>query len=385
MSLHEFDSGAGLESMLLHFSRDLETATSHSFSPLLDGYMVVTQSEAKLASGGALNPHGSGPRVPLAAKSPNVNLPVCKGKTPLRPTTSFTGDIALTVTPHMNCNTDNQSASVNISLDLSRPCTPFQPIPPLAISSPLSVPSLYEFLSRNRCASIAEPCPSTSVAHSESHLAPSLDISVIEPPRRSDTPSTRPLAIRIPASVAHHNSPYVPWSSPVRRTILRPMTPTSAATSRFSAYSRPYSRSGARAPEPRDVDDTPSPSPTARPRFLRLSKSLKHLRKSMRQGARRVKKVFKRAEPGRPVETAVPPRESPRGLILPPLPSPAVSCESSNSNTLADWLRDCERKLERATPRMMTLEEYDECGSWRDRTSILDACEVQSILFSDDA
>ena len=52
----------------------------------------------------------------------------------------------------------------------------------------------------------------------------------------------------------HPNSPYVPWQTPARRQITRPLT-----ASNFSlpsgCYSRPLSRSGARAPEPDDVSN----------------------------------------------------------------------------------------------------------------------------------
>ena len=57
----------------------------------------------------------------------------------------------------------------------------------------------------------------------------------------------------LPRDSGHPNNPYVPWQTPARRQITRPLT-----ASNFSlpsgCYSRPLSRSGARAPEPDDVD-----------------------------------------------------------------------------------------------------------------------------------
>ncbi|KAJ7900055.1 hypothetical protein B0H14DRAFT_3765870, partial [Mycena olivaceomarginata] len=231
----------------------------------------------------------------------------------------------------------------------------FQPLPPVLATSPLHLSSFLDDITPHSL-------------HNEP-TAPSLT---------SETPSPQrvfhQLSIEIP-SVSHPNSPYVPWPSPVRRNILRPLSPSSQV-SRFSDYSRPYSRSGARAPEPQEEPHYIVPHN----KFLRLSRSFKNLRKTVKQSVKHVKnalrKTSKAKSPEASVEVAVPPirYQSP----TPPLPSPVASCESSNTNTLADWLRECEAKVERATPHFMTLEEYEERGSWMDLSTVQDESEIQS-------
>ncbi|KAJ7706467.1 hypothetical protein B0H17DRAFT_1037355 [Mycena rosella] len=328
MSLHDFDSRTGLETMVLHFGPD--SFSSHSLSPTsLDGYIVVPKAD----------------RVPLAAKSHNVQnrrIPRC-GSVPAK--FGVAQDISLVVPTSRPCT------PVNHVLDATRNASPpFQPLPRLA-TSPFRLPSFLDL------------------------TAPSL---------RSESPSPRPiprpLSIDIP-SVSHPNSPYVPWASPVRRNILRPLTPSSHVSG-FSVYSRPYSRSGARAPEPQDPD---SPPP-AQNKFLRLSKSFKNIRRTVKQGMKHVKNALKKTSKAKSPETVDAPIRCPPPLTIqcpsptPPLPSPTASCESDNTTTLAVWLRQCEMNLERATPHFMTLQEYEERGSWIDLTSVRDESETHSSL-----
>ncbi|KAJ7071297.1 hypothetical protein C8F01DRAFT_427026 [Mycena amicta] len=262
-------------------------------------------------------------RVPLA----NIQ-PVQSKRTIRKPVPALTISPPRSTTPISVL--DDFSPDTPLSLSISTPCTPFQPLPPVFATSPLRLPSF-------------------------------LDLAL-----HSDPPPQPAQLIDIP-SVTHPNSPYVPWPSPIRRTILRPLTPSS----QVSRYSRPYSRSGARAPEPQD--DVPAPS-----RLLRLRKSLKNIKEGV---VKHVKKALRKMPKAKLPPSPPPLPIAPLSIIPSPvLPSPTVSCESSKTNTLVEWLRDCAAAAEHAIPTYMTLEEYEERGSWRDLRSV---GEVPSPLFSD--
>ncbi|KAJ7462664.1 hypothetical protein B0H11DRAFT_2053733 [Mycena galericulata] len=345
MSLHDFDSRAGLETMVLHFGHDSGSFSSHSLSPAtaLDGYIMVPG------------------RVPLADKSHNAqNHPIPRlGSRPTKLAFGIAPDLSLAVSPSRPSTPAAHGIEFDVAtnpsftiISLSRPSTPFQPLPPVLAASPLRLPSFLDLTLQ------------------------SLDD---EPTAKPESPSPRPiqLSIEIP-SVSHPNSPYVPWASPVRRNILRPLSQASHVSG-FSGYSRPYSRSGARAPEPQEPD---SPLPTHN-KLLRLSKSFKNLRRTVKEGVRHVKNAFNIKRVSKAKTPHVVDEPASCRSPIPPLPSPVESCESSNTTTLAEWLRECEANVQRATPHLMTLEEYEERGSWKDRTSIRDEFEIQSPLNSE--
>ncbi|KAJ6627206.1 hypothetical protein B0H10DRAFT_1996051 [Mycena sp. CBHHK59/15] len=209
----------------------------------------------------------------------------------------------------------------------SRPCTPFQPLPPVLVTSPLRLPSFLDITLQSL------DCEPT---------APSL--------KSSESPSPQPifnqLSIEIP-SVSHPNSPYVPWA-------------------------------GARAPEPQEPGLLPTQT-----RFLKLSKSFKNLRRTVKQGVKHVKNALKKFETSRPSPSPTIDPEISFPLQSPSFPSPTASCESSETTTLAVWLRQCEMNVERATPHFMTLEEYEERGSWMDMSSVRDEFEIHSCLVAE--
>ncbi|KAJ7783478.1 hypothetical protein DFH07DRAFT_1054728 [Mycena maculata] len=328
MSLHDFDSRAGLETMVLHFGHDSDSFTSHSLSPA-DGYIMVPKAD----------------RVPLAEKSYNVqNRPIPRRSSKSAKLASTVArDISRPSTPAKHA-----PDVTSLTISISRPCTPFQALPPVRVTSPLRLPSFLDLTLQ------------------------SLDNEPTAPSLKSKSPSPQPiqLSIEIP-SVSHPNSPYVPWPSPVRRNILRPLTPASHVSA-FSGYSRPYSRSGARAPEPQEPDSPIAP----KNKFLRLSKSFKNLRRTVKEGVKLVKNALhgKKASKDKTPHTVEAPIPSP----IPPLPSPVESCESTHTTTLAEWLRQCEEDVERATPHCMTLDEYEERGSWMDLTDMRDESEMSS-------
>ncbi|KAJ7275316.1 hypothetical protein B0H12DRAFT_1086720 [Mycena haematopus] len=350
MSLHEFEPRAGLrETMVLHFSHD----SSHSLSERTAlGYIVVPKPD----------------RLPLAAKSHNVeSRPIPRSiNKPAKLSSRAPQDICMAVSPPRPCisGKDAIESELPLAVSLSRPCTPFQPLPPVIATSPLRLSSFLDDI----------------ILHSLHNEPPA---HCVPPSFESGSPSPQPLfqqlSLEIP-SLSHPNSPYVPWPSPVRRNILRPLTPSSQV-SHFSGYSRPYSRSGARAPEPQE----PNSPPHNHTKFLRLSRSFKNLGRAVKRSVRHVKNTLRKTSKSpEAVAEVVDPQTRCPSSFPPPLPSPVASCESSHTNTLAEWLQECEAKVERATPHFMTLEEYEERGSWMDLTTIHDESEVHSPPMSDD-
>ncbi|KAJ7630670.1 hypothetical protein FB45DRAFT_916228 [Roridomyces roridus] len=311
MSLHELHR-AGLETIhVLH----CPPSSPHSLSAGLDGYIMVPKD-----------------RLPLADKL-NAQHVLPRSATS-KPAKEQRFDATI-----------DQSYTL---ITVSRPSTPFEPLPPLLATSPLRLSSFLDTVLQS-----SDPEP------------------VAAPP---ESPPSRP-ARRTPKKLDiffNPNSPYAPLTPEHRRAFLRPLTPAS----QVSAYSRPYSRSGARAPEP----DSPLPAG----KFLRLSKSFKNLRRTVKEGVRHVKnalgcnKASKAKTPQLADDPVVPPP-------VPPLPSPVQSCGSStHTTTLAEWLRDCEANIERSAPNLMTLEEYEERGSWLEGSSIQDESEIHSLLMTED-
>ncbi|PBL00792.1 hypothetical protein ARMGADRAFT_1058746 [Armillaria gallica] len=244
---------------------------------------------------------------------------------------------------------------------LSEPST-FHPLPPLPPSSSLQLSTLLDINFQPFAFSTGFPTPTPPVQSSP-------PISSSPGNRRNNTPATDESLFHMPA-LSHPNSPYVPWESPVRREILRPLTPSSFV----SHYSRPLSRSGARAPEPPETEEEPSRQRPTR-KLHKVSKSILNLRQAVTQVTKRFKFAQKRRSLDQPDLPEFPKthwqsdplliaRHRPR--FPPPSPSSA-SFDSTNTNSLAAWLaaRQCEAKewnLE--AQRGVALEEYDRAGSW---------------------
>ena len=202
----------------------------------------------------------------------------------------------------------------------------------------------------------------------------------VTPPKIHDEP------FLIPA-FQHPNSPYVPWAPPLRRRILQPFPPGSRSSVLSNSYSRPVSRSGARAPEP---TETFEPTRT-------LPKNWKQLRQTISKGVNRVMAHFatlkwsflvkRPASPSTAISYAgnspvisqddpfFPENYSP--LPISPLATltqrriftqSTVSLASSDSATLAAWLsarqRASHEERDYDPASMMSLEEYERLGSW---------------------
>ncbi|KAK0208560.1 hypothetical protein DFS33DRAFT_1451506 [Desarmillaria ectypa] len=241
----------------------------------------------------------------------------------------------------------------------------FHPLPPLPPSSSLQLATLLDINFPSFAFSTGLPISTPPVQSSP-------PIPSFTGNRRNNTPATDNSIFHMPA-LSHPNSPYVPWESPVRREILRPLTPSSFV----SHYSRPLSRSGARAPEPPETEEEPLRQRPTR-KLHKVSKSILNLRQAVRSVAQ-VTKRFKFAQKRRSLDQPDLP-EHPRThwqsdpLLIaryrprlhPPSPSSA-SFDSTNTNSLAAWLaaRQCEAKeWDLDAQRGVALEEYDRAGSW---------------------
>ena len=261
----------------------------------------------------------------------------------------------------------------------------FRPLPPLPSASTLQLPSFLN-LSTRSFGSVADLSPH--------RLTVSLPASAaLFPVSSSPVPSSRHAVVRetnnnkvfgpqwIPA-FHHPNSPYVPWSSPVRRRILPPPSPV--------LPSSPFTRSGAVAPEPwasSTFSDTQNKSPRER-----LSSSWKSLKNSIKKG---VKTVVSRLGKSRvSLRTLCTSHDMLRTYddtnttcaAQPPMTSHAMrstpgeahssgpgdslaSFVSSDSKTLAAWItqrRATETCVVDDTLREMSVEEYELMGSWLD-------------------
>jgi hypothetical protein len=266
----------------------------------------------------------------------------------------------------------------------------FKPLPPMPESSPLRT-SFLDFslcsapLSPESQLEATPPTIPSSISPQQSRKAltqdqPKCDKSISR--KIHDDP------FFIPA-FQHPNSPYVPWAPPIRRRIIRPPTAGSHVSVLTSCYSRPISRSGARAPEPAE---TPEPVQFLAP----PSKGWKQFRQTISNGINRVavhfralKRPFSAKRPASPFTTtchtpsishedtflAANYSSSPnspvavltgRRLFMPS----TASLVSSDSATLAAWLaarqRASQDERDYDPTSMMSLEEYERIGSWLD-------------------
>lgn len=269
----------------------------------------------------------------------------------------------------------------------------FKPLPPMPESSPLCT-SFLDFSSHSTTP-LPEPHSKTALPAIPSSTLPQQSYSaLVQGQPRNDHLTTQKIhdePFLIPA-IQHPNSPYVPWAPPVRRRILRPAAPTSHVSLLSSHYSRPTSRSGARAPEP---VETPEPVRTLSPAW----RGWKQFRQSISHGASRIATylgALKRPLANRqPVSSctaksdaiqirSISPEDTFFVTDYSPSPTPplaaltgrrpftpsTVSLASSDSATLAAWLATRRRvaleERDYDPGSLMTLDEYERMGSWLD-------------------
>lgn len=273
------------------------------------------------------------------------------------------------------------------------PCSPdipsFRPLPPLPSASALQLPSFLNF-STPSLTSLADPHPRPSITslpasallRSPSPVASSRPVIVYETGNNKVIESPQ----WIPA-FHHPNSPYVPWSSPVRRRILPSPSPFPPSP---DCSSSPFIRTGAVAPEPW-TSSTFSQAHN-KSRKERLLSSWKSFKNSIKKG---VKTVISRIGKSRaPLKTICISRDVhstydviDTTTVQPNLTSNVIpsilakthnssgprdslaSFVSSDSTTLAAWL--AERRITASyvinnTAREMSMEEYELMGSWLD-------------------
>ncbi|KAJ3790252.1 hypothetical protein GGU10DRAFT_431054 [Lentinula aff. detonsa] len=177
-------------------------------------------------------------------------------------------------------------------------------------------------------------------------------------------------------SLRHPNSPYVPWDSPMRRQIFRPLTPESSESlaSRSEA-----SRSGARAPEPVDPLDDDH-------KAVKVSWGIRKVHRTVKHVAGVAKRMFMRQKFGPPplaINTHLP-NTSLHPPVYPPSPGVA-SFDSSNTRSLALWL-DARRQetleWDADSRHFMSLEDYERRGSWINFAGVcsVPGCSVHSRL-----
>lgn len=253
----------------------------------------------------------------------------------------------------------------------------FRPLPPLPTASPLQLPSFIDL-------SASTP---TSAFRSTTSAPTALLFCVPAEPRKR---FVRKVRKEVPAgphwipAFHHPNSPYVPWTLPVRQRILPPPSLVSLSPDESS----PCSRSGALAPEPwtsHSFSDSPKFS-----RKDKVSSSWKSFKNTIKRGVKKVvahlgktKKVSKELSNIQDI-----PRSSGDNNIMGTCNTPAAICpeqsilvdnsrsrismasfSSSDSTTLATWLAErCTAAPEVAHRASggMTIEAYEFMGSWLD-------------------
>ncbi|KAF8140084.1 hypothetical protein EV363DRAFT_1499371 [Boletus edulis] len=324
------------------------------------------------------------PKVPMLI--PNHTLPHDTYRIPARklkkqkphretrtPLADKTASNNLTARPHhptssMLLHSLSTAGEANLLPSSSRvPCSPdvpsFRPLPPLPSSSTLQLPSFLDFSSRS-FTSIAGRTPSPfSCLSSCIPVRETEDNKVFEGPQW------------IPA-FHHPNSPYVPWSSPVRRRILPPLSlpPSPICPS-------PCIRSGAVAPEPW-ASSTFSQAHHKSGK-QRLSSSWKSFKNAIKKGVKTVvSRLGKSRTPLRMMCIGQDAYDDPEEIqtsdaIRSTLAEPRSSgprhslgsLVSSDSMALAAWLAERHASASRVidnSPREMSVEQYELTGSWLD-------------------
>lgn len=210
----------------------------------------------------------------------------------------------------------------------SRPTSPQSQLLRITLPTILNLPSLPDFNPHP----LNSPIVSTSaVAHVVSrNSSPTPCTSILFQSSVAGCQSGRntPDTLNMPA-FTHPNSPYVPWSSPIRRQICRPLRSSESILPRPSVSLSTRTRSGARAPEPPFI-------PTKRKlASSRLAWGLKAIQTSVH---RKVKDAAKRLRGNRAAERRM------AGVADQHVPVPTwsdgstMSLESINSASLEDWL-----------------------------------------------
>ncbi|EAU92899.2 hypothetical protein CC1G_03686 [Coprinopsis cinerea okayama7 len=205
---------------------------------------------------------------------------------------------------------------------------------------------------------------------------PSLQVSLaditnphsLSTPRRSlhqisETEATT-YKLKLPLTLVHPNSPYVPWDAPVRQKILCPASEV-----------------------PQDESEEETEETVPDPANRGDKKPIKHIWTALKSAPKTLKTRCQRLLGPRSKDLNSPPSQPQPSEPVPDNPddskeqvitytldashgalySPATSFRSSDTNTLAIWLAERQRKfLEKdcESGKIMTIEDYERLGSW---------------------
>ncbi|KAL1748919.1 hypothetical protein HDZ31DRAFT_28665 [Schizophyllum fasciatum] len=250
------------------------------------------------------------------------------------------------VTPQSGRATPHSIHTVLTSTD-SRPTSPTSQLCQTRLPTILNLPSLPDF----NPILLGSPVVSTSaVVHVDSrNVSPTPCQSILFQSSVAGYQSGRntPDTLNMPA-FTHPNSPYVPWSSPIRRQICRPFLSSESVLPRPSVSVSTRTRSGARAPEP-------TFTPKRKLVSARLSWSLKALQSSVQ---RKVKGAAKRLRGNRRADWRMAGVADQRMTVPTWSDGSTMSLESVDSASLEDWLAS--RNSHDEGPE--ELLEDDDCG-----------------------
>jgi len=184
----------------------------------------------------------------------------------------------------------------------------------------------------------------------------------------------------------NHNDPYTPWPHHLRPLIISPPT----SMSRVSQYSRPYSRSGARAPEPAQSRTSVYGMGCCIPRSYRWRRIKRHVQLFSRR-LRIFKAVLRNRNARRSSISSSHIRASSIVFSMHPRRSSIVracsrmSATSLARDSLASWvdarnLASMEYAISPSSGHVsMDIDEYERRGSWLtdpDRGCEIDSCSI---------
>ncbi|KAG6901844.1 hypothetical protein C0995_007230 [Termitomyces sp. Mi166 len=160
-----------------------------------------------------------------------------------------------------------------------------------------------------------------------------------------------------PLPVMHPNNPYVPWTPETRREILYPLATflpgVSSNTCNYSHITLHLE------PASHRVGHRPSEALSKR---MRLSARLKNLASTVGKNLKHVTKRMSKYKGPTSTSTMDTPEPTFSSYVL-----SSNSFESMDATMLSTWLFDQQRKqteYEKISPKEMTLDEYEEKGSW---------------------
>ncbi|THH21450.1 hypothetical protein EW146_g87 [Bondarzewia mesenterica] len=172
-------------------------------------------------------------------------------------------------------------------------------------------------------------------------------------------------------SLIHPNSPYIPWAPSIRSQVLRPLTPSSEFSAPSTGYSRPFSGTGADAPEPSSEQESAvRVRARSRKTLLKASMTVRKIGSTLRRNVQGLAKrmgKYTRLRPDVIISPSSSPAPSPPVIHPSSVTDSVISISlSSDFETLAQWLDERQRSASRdmMDGLQMSLDEYELRGSW---------------------